>query len=80
MTAPLRKLPFAFSGQRPTSEMLRSALPKITPTLVIPAKLVLRESGGAGIHFARNVDPRLRGGDVLTFISLGGPPTHVHSA
>jgi hypothetical protein len=38
---------------------------------VIPAK--------AGIHFVRNVDPRLRGGDVWTFISMGGPLAHGHS-
>ena len=58
-------------------EIPRYALLKITPTLVIPAKLVLRESGGAGIHLVRNLDPRLRGGDVLTFISLRGPQVHV---
>jgi hypothetical protein len=39
---------------------------------VIPAQ--------AGIHFVRNVDPRFRGGDVVTFISTGGPQAHVHSA
>ena len=38
---------------------------------VIPAK--------AGIHFLPNVDPRLRGGDVLTFTSMGGPLAHDHS-
>ena len=45
---------------------------------VIPAKLVLRESGGAGIQFFPDMDPRspafaedkLRGGDVWTFISV----------
>jgi hypothetical protein len=38
---------------------------------VIPAKLVLRESGAAEIHFVRNVDPRLRGGDDRDFHFLG---------
>ena len=38
---------------------------------VIPAK--------AGIQFLRGVDPRWRGGDVSTFISMGGPPAHVRS-
>jgi plasmid stabilization system protein ParE len=37
---------------------------------VIPAK--------AGIQLAE-VDPRLRGGDVLTFISSRGPQAHVRS-
>jgi hypothetical protein len=46
---------------------------------VIPAKLVLRESGGAGIRFLLDMDPRLRGGDVLTFICMGGPLAHDHS-
>ena len=31
---------------------------------VTPAKLVLRESGGAGVHFHEGVDSRLRGNDV----------------
>jgi hypothetical protein len=38
---------------------------------VIPAK--------AGIQFLPDMDPRFRGGEVLTFISLGGPQAHVHS-
>jgi hypothetical protein len=38
---------------------------------VIPAK--------AGIQFLPDMDPRFRGGDVLTFISLGGPQAHGHS-
>jgi hypothetical protein len=55
------------------------ALLKITPTLVIPAKFVLRESGGAGIRFPQDMDPRFRGGDVLTSISIGGPLAYDHS-
>jgi len=35
---------------------------------VIPAK--------AGIQFLPDMDPRFRGGDVLTFISMGGPLAH----
>jgi hypothetical protein len=31
---------------------------------VTPAKLVLRESGGAGVQFPEEVDSRLRGNDV----------------
>jgi hypothetical protein len=46
---------------------------------VIPAKLVLRGSGGAGIQFLPDMDPRFRGGDVLTFICMGGPPAHDRS-
>jgi hypothetical protein len=38
---------------------------------VIPAK--------AGIQFLPDMDPRFRGGDVLTFISMGGPQAHDHS-
>jgi hypothetical protein len=38
---------------------------------VIPAK--------AGIQFFFHMDPRFRGGDVLTFISLDGPLAHEHS-
>jgi hypothetical protein len=38
---------------------------------VIPAK--------AGIQLLPDMDPRFRGGDVLTFISMGGPPAHVRS-
>ena len=38
---------------------------------VIPTK--------AGIQFLWGLDPRFRGGDVVTFISMGGPPAHVHS-
>jgi hypothetical protein len=38
---------------------------------VIPAK--------AGIQFLPDMDPRFRGGDVLTFISASGPLTHDHS-
>jgi hypothetical protein len=37
---------------------------------VIPAQ--------AGIHFLPDMDPRFRGGDVLTFISMGGPLAHGH--
>jgi hypothetical protein len=37
---------------------------------VIPAK--------AGIHFLPDMDPRFRGGDVLTFISMRGPLAHGH--
>jgi hypothetical protein len=33
----------------------------------------------AGIQFLPNMDPRLRGGDVLTFVSTGGPLAHDHS-
>jgi hypothetical protein len=39
----------------------------------IPAKLVLRESGGAGIQFLSDMDPHFRGGDALPVISLRGP-------
>jgi hypothetical protein len=46
---------------------------------VIPAKRVLREGGGAGIQFLPDMDPRFRGGDVLTFICMGGPLAHDHS-
>jgi hypothetical protein len=38
---------------------------------VIPAK--------AGIQFLPDMDPRFRGGDVLTFVSTGGPLAHDHS-
>jgi hypothetical protein len=38
---------------------------------VIPAK--------AGIQFLRDMDPRFRGGDVLTFISIAGPQALVLS-
>jgi len=37
---------------------------------VIPAK--------AGIQFLPDMDPRFRGGDALTFISMGGPLAHDH--
>jgi hypothetical protein len=33
----------------------------------------------AGIRFLPDMDPRFRGGDVLTFISMGGLLTHDHS-
>ena len=36
-------------------------------------------SAKAGIHFGKNVDPRLRGGDISTFISMGGPLAHGRS-
>jgi hypothetical protein len=38
---------------------------------VIPAK--------AGIQFLADMEPRFRGGDVLTFIPMGGPLAHEHS-
>ena len=38
---------------------------------VIPAK--------AGIQYLSEMDPRFRGGDLLTFISTGGPLAHDHS-
>jgi hypothetical protein len=41
----------------------------LTPSCVIPAE--------AGIQFLPDMDPRFRGGDVLTFISLAGPPAQV---
>ena len=46
---------------------------------VIPAKLVLRGSGRAGIQFLPDMDPRFRGGDGLTFISMGGSLAHDRS-
>jgi hypothetical protein len=48
------------------------ALPKITLTLVIPAKLVLRESGGAGIHL--RWAPAFAGAtEMENLIKSGGP-------
>jgi hypothetical protein len=38
---------------------------------VIPAK--------AGIQFFPDMDPRFRGGDVLSFTPMGGPLAHDHS-
>jgi hypothetical protein len=45
--------------------------PENHPSRVIPAQ--------AGIQLLPDMDPRFRGGDVLTFISLGGLRAHDHS-
>jgi len=47
---------------------------------VIPAKLVLRESGGAGIQLVATLTPACAGVTKrMTFISMGGPQAHDHS-
>ena len=48
----------------------RQKAPGSVESHVIPAE--------AGIQFFLDVDPRFRGGDVLTFISTGGPLAHGH--
>jgi hypothetical protein len=42
---------------------------------VTPAKLVLRESGGAVVHVRKELDSRLRGND-MTFDGVHGPQAH----
>ena len=49
----------------------RQKAPGSVESHVIPAE--------AGIQFFLDVDPRFRGGDVLTFTSMGAPLAHDHS-
>ena len=73
-----RGISLCFEGHRETKN--QSEIPRCAvESHVSPAK--------AGIQFRPDMDPRspafaedkLRGGDVLTFIFLGGPQAHVHS-
>jgi hypothetical protein len=55
----------------------QSEIPCYAPPKVasFPRSLSPRRRG-AGIQFLPDMDPRFRGGDVWTFISMGGPVAH----
>ena len=49
----------------------------VIPATRRPKALGRRAKGG--IPFLPDMDPRFRGGDILTFIFMGGPLAHDHS-
>jgi hypothetical protein len=57
---------------------------RLAPTSSLPTRALSTDWGHvipakAGTQFFPEMDPRFRGGDVLTFISVGGPLAHDHS-
>jgi hypothetical protein len=73
----------AAMGEKKTQHRARSAVgpqPNADSLLrCAPLRRKSRHSRESGNPVPADMDPRLRGGDVLTFIPAGGPQAHVHS-